>query len=168
MPLRRRRRRTYSAIISPKRPLDKQCLQIDGVASATNLATLNNTVLLYTATFPCTVTGIRYDETINIAAGNTRGVTMIVIVRDGLALPASLGVGTALTPLFTPEQNILVARTWGALKGAADQVAQTLIKGKTKTMRKLMGGDKLYLLHQGCTGAGDVGFNTIVQFFLKS
>lgn len=170
MPMRRRRRRVY-ANISVKRPLDKQILQRNGYADSNALTAVQNTTVLYQATFPCTVTGIRYDCSLNDPTGTTaRGAYLIVILRDGLALPTNLGLGGTATPLFTPEQNVLVARSFGVALGTNPVETQNLV-GSTKTMRKLMGGDQLVCLMQcvaPAMGTTQVSYTNIIQFFLKS
>lgn len=122
-----------------------------------------NTVLT-TATFPCTITGLRWVNSW-ASAHNARDqiAWAIVLLKENESL-GNLALGNGST-LYTPEQNVLAfgvdyigAQTASA--GFGD------VEGSTKTMRKLMGGDRLVFVAKSIVG--QVDFQACVQFFCKS
>lgn len=148
----------------PNRPTDKSIVRINKDINDTNQ---KNTVLI-TATFPCTVTGIRW----NVHAYNETGnlntfFWAIVLVKEGESAKA-FGTGDGNT-FYTPEQNCLA---FGSMilgdKDGEQQVGDVM--GSTKTMRKLQAGDQLMFICQWSivdTGAaGSVGGE--IMFFCKS
>jgi len=142
-----------------KRPIDKQLIVVN--STVTTGAQTNTT--LFTATFPCTIVGLRW--VFGARAGGS-GVSdffwCVHIVRQGNTIPL---IATASGGTFVaPEQNVL---TYGvhALNNAVPGPSTIDVDGATKTMRKLMGGDQLFW-----SGRSDVN-NTevvgVIQFFCK-
>lgn len=143
-----------------KRPIDKQLIFVSQA-----VATAQDSTILYTATFPCTMTGLRWDVS---ALGNVTAATtivwLIVIVRDGLTIP-TLSTTDAAT-IFHPEQDVL---SFGVglvadLDAGVGNIQQHWT-GDTKTMRKLQGGDRLIFLSICTSNTGVLAAG--VQFFLK-
>lgn len=154
----KRRRTESSGFHSAKRPIDKNIVVINTQADTTQVA-----VTLITATFPCTATGIRWE----IGALNTNALAntlwwAIVLIKDGSSVPV-LSTGNA-SQFFQPEQNCL---SFG--HSSMDLVAlsnTTNSSGSTKTMRKLMGGDKLVFLAKA--GRSDIEVTGQIQIFCKT
>ncbi len=144
-----------------KRPVDKLLINVikSGVAGSTVTTTL------VTATFPCTVVGLRWDISAACDAGTALGKVAwaIIILKDGETVN-NLGTSDAGT-LYNPEQNVM---TWGnSILTGADQATIERWTGDTKTMRKLMGGDKLMFLVVGeATNTAEV--RGTIQFFCKT
>lgn len=142
-----------------KRPIDKKL-----VAIATNaIAATQDVTQLISATFPCTITGLRWNLSFIQDAGTGACVIhwAIVIVRDGVTID-TLGVSSAAV-FFNPEQNCLV---FGA--AMIDNNTQSKdFNGSTKTMRKLMGGDTLQFIHLG-VATQTSGCRGVIQFFCKT
>ena len=125
---------------SARRPIDKSLVIVNKTAvDGTQVATT-----LLTATFPCTVTGIRWSMGAIADAGTAISQVRwaIVLVKDGLS--ASTMASSDGASLYDPEQNVL-AFGYAALNDAAQGSAMPF-QGETKTMRKLMGGDKLQFI----------------------
>lgn len=157
------KRQRTAVIMSPKRPIDKDLVVIkkDGVA-ASQVATV-----LKTATFPCTITGIRWDLDISqdAAAGSTTNLFWaIVIVRDGNS--ASTLATSDASSLYQPEQDVLAfGCALGAYTNGDVRTAEN--RGSTKTMRKMMAGDALHFIAIG-QATQTHAIRGIVQFFCKT
>ena len=152
--------RTRVIQVSQKRPIDKNLKVITKTGvDATQVATT-----LITATFPCTVTGIRQSLSFSRTAGAATCFYhwAIVLVRDGNSANA-LAVSDAAT-LYEPEQNVLAFGN-GSLVAAGPDAAD--ITGSTKTMRKLMGSDVLVFVAKG-VATNTVDIQGVIQFFCKS
>lgn len=160
-PRKRTRTGDYVFTSSAKRPIDKGLIVVAQIASTTQQETT-----LLTATFPGTVTGIRWSLAFNAGAvqGNN-GFWAIIIVRDGLAASSlSLTDGASL---YEPEQDVLAYGVWrGADNDAGTGPAVWQSEGSTKSMRKLMGGDKLLFITKAAAITGEV--DGCVQLFMKS
>lgn len=143
-----------------KRPIDKQLIFVSHAVT-----TAQDSTTLYTATFPCTLTGLRWDIG---AVGNTTAATtilwLICIVRDGMTIPTISTTDGAT--IFHPEQDVL---TFGVgLVADSDSGSGSIQEhwtGDTKTMRKLQGGDRLIALSICTSNTGILTGG--VQFFLK-
>ncbi len=150
-----------SRTTSRKRPVDK--LLINVIHSA--LDSTQQTTTLVTATFPCTVVGLRWDLSVITAAGTNPASYgwAIVIVRDGITVS-----GISFTDggtFFSPEQDVLAFAH--GINPQDNQGTGRHYNGSTKTMRKLMGGDKLMFLSKGqATETSNV--TGTIQFFCKS
>lgn len=144
---------------SARRPIDKLVVVVnkDGV-DGTQVSTT-----LLTVTFPCTVTGLRWsiDFLQDAGTGNAFISWAVVIARDGVT--AGTLASSDAASLFDPEQNML-AFGCGAIDNNTDTVHS---EGTTKSMRKLMGGDKLLFLAKG-VATNTIAIRGIVQFFCKS
>lgn len=170
MPKRRRTRATYN--IKKVRPKDKQII---GLSIGNGFATVNTfNQVLYTATFPATVTGVRWE----LSYGNTghpfQNINWaIVILRQGVNIGA-LSAAQNVT-LYSPEQNVIA---WGIVSftgGIDDDAAAVSGKpvgedmGSTKSMRKLMAGDRLVFVNSLATnGDAAIRLQGAIQFFLLS
>ena len=146
---------------SRKRPVDKVFVNIvkgslDGIQVATTLLT---------ATFPCTVTGLRWDLSFITDSGSAPGqyAAVIIIVRDGITASAlALGDGSTL---YAPEQDVMAY--FSGVNQQTDIGSGAQYVGSTKTMRKLMGGDKLIFIAKGHATNTTTIAGTI-QFFCKT
>ena len=133
----------FSRTTSRKRPVDKVLVNIvkgslDGTQAATTLLT---------ATFPCTVTGLRWDLSFITDSGSAPGqyAACIIIVRDGITASAlALGDGSTL---YAPEQDVM--SYFSGVNQQTDIGSGAHYVGSTKTMRKMMGGDKLIFIAKG-------------------
>lgn len=144
-----------------KRPIDKALIAISKSVTDTQSETV-----LATATFPCTVTGLRWS--IGSSNGYVTGANplywAIVLVKDGESAQ-NIAVSDA-SSFYQPEQNVLV---WGCSHhGQKTDGYPVLVndQGSSKTMRKLMGGDKLVLVL--LSGAATISVRGCVQFFCKT
>ncbi len=154
----RQRTATFSRA---KRAIDKVqiAINLNGVT-----ATQVNTTIV-DATFPSTITGIRWDLSFAQSAGT--GVCefswAIVIVKEGNI--ADNMVLTHAAQFYTPEQNCLVYGTELIVNGPTHGMTKHA-SGTTKTMRKLMIGDRILFLFRGVATdtAGCVG---VIQCFQK-
>lgn len=161
MPKYQRSRRTVVQT-STKRPVDKKLITVGQALTASQI---NNTI--YTATFPGTVTGLRWD--IAISSENTDGATsqkcywVIARVKDGIAA-GNMSVSPAGSNLYTPEQEVLAFGVHNLGINTGDNSDR--LSGSTKTMRKLMGGDKLVFSILG--GNTNMVCEGVIQFFIKS
>lgn len=157
----KRARMSYQ--VSQKRPIDKSLIVINKSAVDSTQVSTD----LVTATFPCTITGLRWNLTpiSASAAGDAIVQWAIILVKDGNS--ANTMASSDGSTLYEPEQNVL---SWGmsALSETDEAGHQNYtFEGDTKTMRKLMGGDKLVLIVRGATGT-TFDFSGCVQFFCKS
>ncbi len=142
-----------------KRPVDKALINITKAAIAGSQVSTT----LFTATFPCTIVGLRWHITMlqDAGTGATFDNWAIIILRDGQTAD-TLSTSDGAT-LYNPEQDVL---TFGVMQ--IDNNTTTVSNvGETKTMRKMQGGDKLEWIAIG------VATNThtirgTVQFFCKT
>lgn len=142
-----------------KRPIDKSLKFINKVGVA---ATQVSTTLI-AATFPCTLTGLRWDIS-GIQDGGTGNCACqwaLVIVRDGLA-QSTMATSDAAS-FYDPEQDVL---TFGT--GLIDNNNTSMIwTGATKTMRKMKGGDELIFIVSG-VATNTTTLRGVIQFFCKT
>lgn len=163
----RKRRRTSAPVFQAqkKRPIDKNLIYINKAWSA---ASDQMETTLITATFPATITGVRWSLNVWSADSTlTNVVTWAIIrVKDGLSA-STLSFSDGGT-VFEPEQEVLAFGN--SVVPPIDINVGPIVQhfeGDTKTMRKLMGGDKIMFIakpEQNWTGSVD----GIIQFFAKS
>ncbi len=142
-----------------RRPIDKNLVAISkGGVDATD-----NTTVLITATFPCTIVGMRWDFTTFQAAGTGTAVAhwAIVLQKDGATL-GTLAISDAAA-FYEPEQECL---SFG-VSCIDNNVESVRFNGSTKTMRKLMGGDRLVFIVKG-TATDTTSLRGVIQFFCKT
>ncbi len=150
-------------VFNQRRPIDKAIINIVKI----DVVAANQATVLVTATFPCTIVGLRWDISVIASAGSQLAayVWVIVVVRDGVTA-SGIAKGDAAT-LYAPEQDVL---TWG--RGMCNTFALTAdqpvrMTGDTKTMRKLMGGDTLQFICFG-EATNKTTFEGAIQFFCKT
>ena len=146
-------------VAGSRRPIDKS---LKTVTKAGVTATQVDTTLI-TATFPCTIVGLRWSLSVfqDGGTGDARGVWAVVIVRDGNATGSM--ATTDGGDFYTPEQDVLA---FG--HSSVDNNVQTMqFEGTTKTMRKLLGGDKLVFSCKA-QATNTSAFEGIFQFFCKT
>lgn len=121
---------------------------------------------LFIATFPCTITGVRWDISfLSTSAVDKALFWAIVIVKDGNT-PGVMGSSTGVD-LYAPEQNVMTHGTGFLVSDAADNGGMIYHnQSSTKTMRKLMGGDTLRIVTNVTAGTATV-FGS-VQYFCKA
>ncbi len=146
-----------------RRPIDKKIVRVqkDAIAAATQVTTD-----LFTATFPCTVVGLRWDlHSVDATAGAVSEIDWaIVILREGIT--ASTISTSDGGNMYIPEQNVLA---WGTMARTNDLEGSFKWEGATKTMRKLMGGDKLTIaIRNNHASDAHTTVYGAVQFFCKS
>lgn len=156
---RKRARTTGVSVVRARRPIDKSLINVAyGGLNATQ-----QTTVLITATFPCTVVGLRWSFGTNQDGGTglAQGRWSIIINRDGSTINTmSSGVGTVL---YEPEQDVLAFGAWQT----DNNVQGSHFDSSTKTMRKLQGGDELVFLATGAA-TNTSSLHGVVQFFCKS
>ncbi len=142
-----------------KRPINKSLVAIlKDTVTATD-----QTTVIFTATFPCTMVGLRWNLAMYQNTGTGTAVVnwAIVIVREGFTIP-TLTVSDAGT-FYSPESDCLVF-------GVATIYNNTQTKdfnGDTKTMRKMQGGDRLVFIARGIASETH-SVRGIIQFFCKT
>ncbi len=154
------RKRTHVTFeTGKKRSIDKKLIVIGHTTSTTQQVTT-----LFTATFPCTLTGLRW----TISHVNTAGAVVttswaLIIVRDGNVVD-TIALSNAAS-FYNPEQDVLAFGTHTDLTTATSIGYD--VQGSTKTMRKLMGGDTLQFISLASvvTSGNLVG---VVQLFCKT
>ncbi len=146
-----------------RRPTDKELIFL-----SQNATTSNTQTTLKTATFPCTIVGVRWDFTVTglVTTGNPTTSWIIVIIKDGNSANTISQSNGA--DMYTPEANVMAFGTATNLDTDATAGNTVMhITGQTKTMRKMQQGDILAFvtLCSIVTGANVKG---VVQFFCKS
>jgi len=150
--------------VSQKRPIDKNIItiRVDEDAAQQEL-------VLYTATFPATMTGLRWDGALmmtNAGSGSQNEVAWAIVLNqeglnpDVLSFPSIPGGAT----LYQPEQNVLAF----GREAITFETGSYKIQGSTKTMRKLQGGDQLLFIYRWGTAGVTALLTMDIQFFMKS
>ena len=149
-------------VFAHKRPVDKAIIVVNKDTTDT---TAKNTTLV-TATFPCTMVGLRWDLAFFADAGTaiTEVRWAIVLVRDGLSVPTSSR--TDGDTFMDPEQNVIVHGFTQLAPGDSNQ-GPRVFAGETKSMRKLMGGDRLFFTMTGLA-TDTAACRGLIQFFCKT
>ena len=162
-PLKRRR-------VSAARPISKTLLFFSDTVGA-----VDSIQTLFTATFPCTVTGLRWQ--LDTTAHTTPQQQIIshyltwaiVLVKEGNSvnmLPN--GNEQTVSTLYNPEQNVLASGNMILPVNSSNSIEPW--RGQTKTMRKLQAGDRIMIVYS--TGTDDdldnPEFGGSIQFFCKS
>jgi len=148
-----------------KRPIDKKLTNV----SLTNIVAAKQEVDLYAAaTFPGTITGVRWSLTVRKTGGTavTKGnmAWSIVIVPAGTTT-STMTLANAGS-LYDPEQNVIAFGRFSLWDSATNNDAMQF-EGSTKAMRKLKAGDKLVLNTFG-TATERCDIDGTVQFFYKT
>lgn len=149
---------------SMKRPIDKQLININITATDAS----QTAPVLYTATFPGTIVGLRWDlSCINLLNTNAYRIWWAIVIA-GEGVGASTMATSNGATLYAPEQHCL---TFGcSYIEPRDATRGPAIKhwtGSTKAMRKLSAADKLYFICLS-DGTDAIGVQGIFQFFIKS
>ena len=159
MSRRYRRRSSYRA----KRPITKHLVSIDETPSTTQ-----SSESMFTATFPCTIVGLRWALT---ASGNVSGVDVslawaIIRVPDGYTAKALL-LSTG-SDFYSPEREVMAfGRAHIGDIATAGMVSSKEWIGSTRTSRKLQTGDALLLIAV-TDNASSIALDGVVQFFAKT
>jgi len=152
---------SFSRRTGSKRPVDKLLINV----LKTGVDGTQVTTTLVTATFPCTVVGLRWDISCipNAGTGIASYAWAIIILRDGVTV-STMAISDGAT-LYAPEQDVMAFGRGGHPSAAFAQLQH--YNGSTKTMRKLMGGDKLMFIYIGeATNTSTV--EGCIQFFCKT
>ncbi len=158
--LKRRRTGGFQQAIVPraKRPINKQLVFVDRNAGSTQLTTT-----LITATFPCTIVGLRWSIAIDQSAGTgtAKGAWLIARVKESTTVSTmSFSNGASF---YEPEEEVMAFERW-----SIDNNTETkMFNGDTKTMRKLQSGDQILFLALG-VATDTSNIEGIVQFFCKT
>lgn len=147
-----------------KRPIDKSIIN---VAVGNIVAAQQAVVIAPAATFPGTVTGLRWDLTAVRSGGTatTLGRFNWVIVHLPAGPAASTVNMTGAGTVYAPEQNVLAFGSGTTWSNAGETPIR--FEGSTKGMRKLKVGDAVHFLVFG-TATERHDLNGIVQFFYKT
>jgi len=122
-------------------------------------------------TFPGTVVGLRWDlgaEGLATTVGTDVVFWALVVVRQGNG-PGPIGVGAAaMGQFYEPEEHVMASGK--LLVSTQASGIRERDEGTTKTMRKMMGGDRIMLLARNVSAIVNdpVAFTGVVQFFIKS
>lgn len=177
MPLGRKRSRNSTALVNvqKKRPIGKN---LKSATIAYSYATQLN-LDLYTCTYPATITGLRWTIGVrNNGATAAQGLWIIYRLKEGQGA-FGISVNASIGNLTTPEQEVLAT---GLLVTSDSNVSgqggtgpcTDKVMGETKSMRKLMGGDKIVFSFLGTHNASSGNqpatgvVSVLVQFFDKS
>ncbi len=147
------------ARVSAARPIDKLLVAISKDA----VAGTQVSSVLYTATFPATITGLRWSLSFLQDAGTAEGEIYwaLIVVRDGLSASTIATSDTAA--FYEPEQDVLAF----GVTMYDNNTESKIMEGATKTMRKLKGGDQLVFISKG-VATDTAAVRGVVQFFAKS
>lgn len=153
-----KRARTENRVFPVKRAINKEIIAVNRTQTSTQAATT-----LTTATYPCTITGLRWHIGLkNSYAGANNFWWAIVLVKDGqTADTIAFSDGASI---YSPEGNVLAFGVVELDNGAGDVIFNG--EGSTKTMRKLQGGDTIQFI--SITSADSVSLRAGVQFFCKA
>jgi len=160
----RARSNTASTPRRAKRPIDKKLTNV----VVNNLVAAKQDVDLYaSATFPGTITGIRWSFGAVRSGGTatTYGAFKwaIVVVPAGTTI-STINMASAGS-MYDPEQMVLA---FGCGTSFANSGTDTMMfEGSTKSMRKLKAGDKLVFTAFG-TATERHDISGTVQFFYKT
>ncbi len=151
----RKRRR----IQQTPRPIDKALVAVanNGIGATQESSTVINSV-----NAPCTITGLRWSIAIQQDGGTgiCEGTWAIAVTYGGQVV--STMSHTDGSVFYTPESNVLAFGAW-----SIDNNSETkMFEGSTKTMRKLMLGDQLFLIAKGVATDTSRLFG-VVQLFCK-
>ena len=150
-------KRVKWTVKQPKRPIDKVMIFL-----ARNYNNSQDNETLYTATFPCTVVGVKWSLTPMPGANTFYGAMYIVHAEDGQT--AGTCSVTNGAKAFTPEQNVMASMSFAYLTGTTDPAN---LVGEVKTKRKLKVGDGIVL--SGLTStATETPVYGWVQFFVMT
>ena len=146
----------------------KSTINKEIIAIANNPTNTQVQTVLITATFPCTVVGLRWDLTFygNVTAAENFYWAIINLKEGQTADTISATDGASF---YQPEENVIVFGTGrtsdiDAAVGGPNHVHRD---GTTKVMRKLQVGDRLAFI--GLTAAANgVEVRGLVQFFCKT
>lgn len=127
-------------MVNGERPIDKH---VTAIAKAT-VSTTQLSTTLQTASFPCTVMGLRWQfEALANTTTNQVILWAIVVVRDGEAVNTMSATDAAT--FYAPEQNIL-AHGIILSPGSSTGNIGYMVEGSIKTKRKLLSGDALVFI----------------------
>ena len=143
-----------------RRPITKEVLCV----VLTSVAAAQATSVLYTATFPVTMVGLRWDLAIgggfNALIGNYAWA--IVFVPEGTGV-STLAQGN-LAPIYLPEQHV-IAFGRGVTSSSVPLITYN---SNTKAMRKFQTGDQLVFVLSGETDPKFAEVHGAIQFFMKA
>ncbi len=158
----RRFRPNVNLVRGSRRPTDKELIYVSQTATTANTLTT-----LKTATFPCTVVGLRWDMAIRciISTASATVNWIIVLVHDGNAANTISQSNGA--DMYTPENDVMAFGTADVNDNDAVGPISVHVQGQTKTMRKMQQGDVLQFITIS-TVANAATVRGVVQFFCKS
>jgi len=162
MPRRRKGRgRVFS--VRQSRPKDKQIFCFNQVI----LGVTQTNYVCYTISFPGTVAGLLWDFRCGFGTVTPQIFYWCVqICRQNINIPVINTAGNGAS-FITPEQNVMAfgAMTTGVVSAGNDH---DMSQGRTKSMRKLMGGDRLILSVAGLAAGTNGSFLGMLQWFILS
>ncbi len=148
----------------PQRPIDKQIKVV-------NLDSLTNTQqssLVYSCTYPCTLVGLRWSFTF-VESGDSADLSnyawAIVRLPDGNQ--ASTLALTDAGELYTPEEHVMANGVFSVAADATSTSSSYIFDGSSQTGRKMQVGDVIRFIALGETASQEVDILGTVQFFLK-
>jgi len=147
-----------------RRPIDKKLVSI---LKPTVTNVLQTTDLMPAASYPGTITGLRWNLWISNGAGTAQGFgrwAIVVVPAGTTASPITLSDAGSM---YDPEQMVLAFGTLAKYTAGTANTGGFPDIGQTKAMRKLKAGDKLQFI---CLGVATniVDIAGTVQFFYKT
>ena len=125
-------------------------------------ANTQNSQLVYTATYPCTVAGIRLVGSFVPSTVTTAACTVaFVIVREGFSPQTLAFTGS----MYTPEEDVLAWFTGYATLTTANDADYFNYDVYSKVKRRMQVGDRLYILtlsSNATVNLSTVQFTTLV------
>ena len=161
------KRRRTSAVVSTRRPIDKTIFTLNNTFTTSNV-----TDSVVTATFPCTITGIRWDlwivgEFAAATAESQRILGCLCLVKEGTTISGP--DFTDSNDTWTPEGNVLVQYAGVVRAQDSSNGADPIhITGETKTMRKLQAGDLFRHIINGQVASATTRIFGTIQVFCKA
>ncbi len=159
----RRVRRGIPLVTGSRRPTDKELIYVSQTITTSNVITV-----LKTATFPCTIVGVRWNFAIRSLSTTSSSECdwIIVLVHDGnTANTISQSNGA---DMYTPENDVMAFGHATVADADAGIGPVTMhIVGQTKTMRKMRQGDVLQFI-TFCNVANGANVRGTIQFFCKT
>ena len=159
----RRFKPSVGLVRGSRRPTDKELIYVAQTCTNSNTATT-----LKTATFPCTIVGLRWSMSFLTAVSTSSPVVnwIIVLVHDGNSANTISQSNGA--DMYTPENDVMA---FGTVQTSDSDISAgplaVQVQGQTKTMRKMQQGDLLQFITFS-SAANSTNVRGVVQFFCKS
>jgi len=159
-----KRQRTGSIVVQAKtkRPLDKNLICV-----AHDFSVAQRNTVLITATFPGTITGLRWSLTAsNLSTNSTQIAWAITRYKQGIAV-SNLALADGAS-FFGQESEVIAFGHCFLASTTLGGEYERAFEGETRSMRKLQGGDRIVLQAMSTSPITAQNLSGVVQFFNKS